>query len=171
VTRKVTRRCCRYSCRPQDTLYLGNLDARRDWGYAPEYVEAMWQILQQDTADDFVIGTGESHSVREFVEASFAYAGLDWQKHVKMSDRYLRPLEVDVLIADAGKARAKLGWESEDRIPRSWCHHGGCGRRSGRAHPGARRQGDSGKKIGHWNRGTITVTRMVQAVSGQASQH
>src|SRR6059036_4303581 len=84
VTRKITRGVAAILAGRQDTLYLGNLDARRDWGYAPEYVEAMWQILQLDAADDFVIGTGETHSVREFVEASFAYAGLDWQKHVKM---------------------------------------------------------------------------------------
>jgi GDPmannose 4,6-dehydratase len=113
VTRKITRGVAAILAGSQDTIYLGNLDARRDWGYAPEYVEAMWQILQQDAAEDYVIGTGETHSVREFVEAAFAYAGLDWEKHVKMSERYLRPLEVDVLIADPTKARNKLGWLSQ----------------------------------------------------------
>src|SRR5258708_17680859 len=113
VTRKITRGVAAILAGREDAIYLGNLDARRDWGYAPEYVEAMWQILQQDSADDYVIGTGEPHSVREFVEAAFAYAGLDWQKHVTTSDRYLRPLQVDVFIADPAKARAKLSWQSQ----------------------------------------------------------
>src|SRR5258708_2090142 len=113
VTRKITRAVASIRAGRQDALYLGNLEAQRDWGYAPEYVEAMWQILQQDAADDFVIGTGETHSVREFAEEAFAYAGLDWQKLVKRSERYLRPLQVDVLIADPAKARAKLSWQSQ----------------------------------------------------------
>ena len=104
VTRKITRAVAAILAGRQDTLFLGNLDAKRDWGYAPEYVEAMWQMLQQDAADDFVIGTGEAHTVREFVEEAFTYAGLDWQKYVKTSERYLRPLEVDSLIADTKKA-------------------------------------------------------------------
>src|SRR5258708_387486 len=111
VTRKTTRAVAAILAGREDSLYLGTVDARRDWGYAPEYVEAMWHILQQDAADDYVIGTGETHSVREFVEAAFAYAGLAWQKHVKMSERYFRPLEVDVLVADPSKARTKLGWQ------------------------------------------------------------
>ncbi len=111
VTRKITRGVAAILAGKQETLFLGNLDARRDWGYAPEYVEAMWKVLQQDAADDFVVGTGESHSVREFVEEAFAYAGLDSGKHVKISDRYMRPLEVDNLIADTQKARSVLGWE------------------------------------------------------------
>jgi len=87
------------------------LKARRDWGYAPEYVEAMWLMLQQEKPDDFVIGTGETHSVQEFVQEAFAYAGLDWQRYVKIDPRYFRPTETEVLIADAAKAREKLGWE------------------------------------------------------------
>ena len=93
-----------------DTLPLGNLDAQRDWGYAAEYVQAMWQMLQQDKADDFVIATGESHSVKELVEVAFSHAGLDWQKHVKQDPRFLRPAEVDHLIGDPAKAKKQLGW-------------------------------------------------------------
>jgi GDPmannose 4,6-dehydratase len=91
-------------------LYLGNLDAKRDWGYAPEYVECMWQMLQKEHPEDFVIGTGESHSVREFVEEAFSYAGLDGNECVKIDPRYFRPTEAEVLIADPGNAIKKLGW-------------------------------------------------------------
>jgi GDPmannose 4,6-dehydratase len=111
VTRKITRGLARILARLDQKLYLGNLEAKRDWGYAPEYVEAMWLMLQQEEADDYVIGTGEAHSVKEFVEAAFAYVGLDWQAHVELDPRYLRPTEVDFLQADASKARKKLGWE------------------------------------------------------------
>lgn len=111
LPRKVTRAVARIKAGTQDKLYLGNLDARRDWGYAPEYVEAMWLMLQQDTSDDFVIGTGETHSVREFVDRAFSYADLDWQEYVDVDERYFRPTEVDVLLADPTKARLALGWE------------------------------------------------------------
>jgi GDPmannose 4,6-dehydratase len=111
VTRKITRAVAAIKAGMQDKLYLGNLDARRDWGYAPEYVEAMWLMLQQNAPDDYVIATGETHTVREFVEAAFAYAGLDWQRHVEINARYFRPTEVDVLVGDAGKAKRTLGWE------------------------------------------------------------
>jgi GDPmannose 4,6-dehydratase len=111
VTRKITRAVTRILAGQQKTLYLGNLEARRDWGYTPEYVEAMWRMLQEDTADDYVIGTGRAHSVQEFVEGAFAYAGLDWQAHVAIDQRYFRPTEVYYLQADATKARIKLGWE------------------------------------------------------------
>ena len=110
VTRKVTRAVARIRAELQRKVYLGNLDSRRDWGYAPEYVEAMWRILQQDEPDDYVIGTGESHSVREFVEEAFAYAGLDWQEHVEIDSRYFRPTDVSDLRADARKARRVLEW-------------------------------------------------------------
>jgi GDPmannose 4,6-dehydratase len=96
----------------QKKLYLGNLDAKRDWGFAGDYVEAMWMMLQQDRPDDFVIGTGEAHSVREFVELAFAEVGLDWQQFVEVDPRYFRPAEVDHLCADASKARKALGWEA-----------------------------------------------------------
>ncbi len=111
VTRKITRAVARIKHGMQQKLYLGNLDARRDWGYAPDYVQAMWLMLQQENPDDFVIGTGEAHTVREFVEISFAYAGLHWREHVEIDPRYFRPAEVDYLCADARKARRVLGWE------------------------------------------------------------
>jgi GDPmannose 4,6-dehydratase len=110
VTRKITRAVAHIKFGLQDKLYLGNLDARRDWGYAPDYVEAMWMMLQQDEPDDYVIGTGIQHSVREFVELAFGYAGLDWRRYVEIDPRYRRPAEVDSLLADCGKARRKLGW-------------------------------------------------------------
>ena len=111
VTRKITRGLARILAGQERTVYLGNLEGRRDWGYAPEYVEAMWLMLQQDEPDDYVIGTGESYSVREFAEAAFAYAGLDWTEHVEVDTKYFRPTEVDYLKADISKARKKLGWE------------------------------------------------------------
>jgi GDPmannose 4,6-dehydratase len=111
VTRKITRAVAAIKAGIQDKLYLGNLDARRDWGYAPEYVEAMWMMLQQDTPDDYVIATGETHTVKEFVEAAFSYVGLDWRRYVEINARYFRPTEVDVLVGDAGKAKRMLGWE------------------------------------------------------------
>jgi GDPmannose 4,6-dehydratase len=110
LTRKVTRAVGRIKTGLQEKLYLGNLDARRDWGYAGDYVDAMWRMLQLDEPDDYVIATGEMHSVREFVETSFREVGLDWRKHVEIDQRYLRPTEVDALQGDASKARAKLGW-------------------------------------------------------------
>ena len=111
VTRKITRAIARIKRGLQDKLYLGNLAARRDWGYAPEYVEAMWLMLQPDTPDDYVIATGQSHSVEDFLIASFEYAGLDWKKYVEIDPRYFRPAEVNDLIGDASKAKAQLGWE------------------------------------------------------------
>ncbi|MDP7308730.1 MAG: GDP-mannose 4,6-dehydratase [Roseibacillus sp.] len=111
VTRKITRAATRIKTGLQDRLYLGNLDAKRDWGYAKEYVEMMWLMLQQETPDDYVVATGETHSVREFVEEVFSYLGLDWETLVEYDARYERPAEVDMLIGDASKARAQLGWE------------------------------------------------------------
>ena len=111
VTRKITRAVAHIKAGLQNKLYLGNLDAKRDWGFAKEYVEAMWLMLQQDKPDDYVVATGETHSVREFLEESFSYAGLDWKKYVELDPRYLRPSEVDLLIGDSGKARRQLQWE------------------------------------------------------------
>jgi GDPmannose 4,6-dehydratase len=111
VTRKITRAVARIKAGMQDKLYLGNLDAKRDWGYAPEYVEAMWMMLQQDEPDDYVIATGEAHTVREFCELAFGRAGLDCEAHVEIDPRYYRPAEVDDLRGDASKARERLGWE------------------------------------------------------------
>jgi GDPmannose 4,6-dehydratase len=113
VTRKITRAVAHILAGLQDKLYMGNLDAKRDWGYAKEYVEAMWLILQQDKPDDYVIATGETHSVREFLDAAFGLVGLDWQKYVVHDPRYERPTEVDLLIGDASKARTKLGWKPQ----------------------------------------------------------
>jgi GDPmannose 4,6-dehydratase len=110
VSRKITRAAARIKVGLQDTLYLGNLDAKRDWGYAPEYVEAMWRMLQLDKPDDYVVATGEMHTVREFVEEAFGHLGLEWTPHVKIDPRYLRPTEVDLLVGDASKARRELGW-------------------------------------------------------------
>jgi len=110
VTRKVTDGVARIKLGLADTLSLGNLDAQRDWGFAGDYVRAMWMMLQQERADDYVIATGESHSVRNLVETAFAHVGLDWQKHVRTDPRFLRPAEVDHLIGDPSKARAALGW-------------------------------------------------------------
>jgi GDPmannose 4,6-dehydratase len=100
----------------QDKLYLGNLDAKRDWGYAKEYVEAMWLMLQQPEPDDYVVATGETHSVREFLEEAFGHVSLDWKKHVAMDERYLRPSEVDLLLGDASKAKHQLGWEPKTKF-------------------------------------------------------
>jgi GDPmannose 4,6-dehydratase len=108
VTRKITRAVAGSLAKKQDALYLGNLEAKRDWGYAPEYVEAMWRMLQQKEPDDYVLGTGQSHSVREFLDEAFSYAGLDRDKFVKIDKRYFRPTEVDFLVADASKARREL---------------------------------------------------------------
>jgi len=110
VTRKITCALARIKAGLQQELFLGNLDAKRDWGYAPEYVEAMWLMLQQDSPDDYVIATGETHSVREFVDMAFAISGLDPEKYVQIDPRYYRPAEVDLLIGDASKAKKKLGW-------------------------------------------------------------
>jgi GDPmannose 4,6-dehydratase len=112
VSRKITRAATRIREGLQDKLYLGNLDARRDWGFAGDYVEAMWLMMQEDKPDDYVIATGVAHSVREFAERAFARVGLDWRRHVEFDPRYLRPAEVDVLEGDAGKVRRKLGWRA-----------------------------------------------------------
>lgn len=111
VTRKITRAAARIKAGLQEKLFLGNLDARRDWGYAKEYVEAMWLMLQQDQADDFVIATGETHSVSDFLDEAFACVDLDWHDYVELDEKYLRPAEVDYLIGDASKAKRAFGWE------------------------------------------------------------
>ena len=111
VTRKITRALAAIVAGKQKQLYLGNLDAMRDWGYAPDYVAAMWKMLQHDQADDFAIGTGESHSVREFLDEAFGYVELDWDEYVRIDPRYYRPNEVDYLLADPRKAQRELGWE------------------------------------------------------------
>ncbi len=113
VSRKITRAVAHIKYGLQDKLYLGNLDAKRDWGYAPDYVHAMWLMLQADTPDDYVVATGEMHTVREMVELAFGTAQLDWQKHVAIDPKYFRPTEVEQLLGDATKARTKLGWKPQ----------------------------------------------------------
>jgi GDP-D-mannose dehydratase len=140
VSRKITKAAARIKLGRQQKLYLGNLDAKRDWGYAPDYVEAMWMMLQQSEPDDYVIATGETHSVREFLDVSFGHLGMDWKKYVEIDPRYYRPTEVDLLLGDCSKARTKLGWkprvrfeelailmtdadlEAESRKPPRWRH-------------------------------------------------
>ena len=117
VTRKITMAVARIAAGLQDELYLGNLDARRDWGYAPEYTDAMWRMLQADEPDDYVVATGTSYSVGDFVRLAFDHAGLDWERHVRFDPRYLRPTEVDDLIGDASHARDVLGWQPEVFTP------------------------------------------------------
>jgi GDPmannose 4,6-dehydratase len=117
VTRKITRAVARIKAGIQDKVYLGNLDAKRDWGYAPEFVEAMWIMLQQDEPEDFVIATGEAHTVREFCELAFAQADLDWEGFIEIDPRYYRPAEVDHLLGDPSKAKRVLGWEAKTSFP------------------------------------------------------
>ena len=116
VTRKITRAVAAIKLGRQKALFLGNLDAKRDWGYAPEYVEGMWRIVQQDAADDYVLATNETHTVREFVEEAFGHVGLDWQEFVKYDARYERPAEVDLLVGDPAKAKKQLGWEPKTKF-------------------------------------------------------
>ncbi|MFT7622328.1 MAG: GDPmannose 4,6-dehydratase, partial [Myxococcota bacterium] len=126
VTRKITRAAASIKLGLQDKLYLGNMDAKRDWGYAPDYVEAMWRMLQTDEPDDFVIATGETHTVREFVQKSFAHLGMDWEPYVEIDPRYFRPTEVELLLGDPTKAKEKLGWEattSFDELVRIMAQH------------------------------------------------
>ena len=113
VTRKITRAIANIAAGKEKTLYLGNLDAKRDWGFAPEYMEAIYLMLQHDRPGDYVLGTGETYSVREFLEEAFAYAGLDWKEHVKIDPKYFRPTEVDVLRADPSKLKREIGWEAK----------------------------------------------------------
>ena len=113
VTRKITMAIANIIAKKQQFLYLGNLEPKRDWGYAPEYVEVMWGILQQKEPDDFVVGTGEQHSVREFVENAFSYVGLNWEKYVKIDQRYFRPTETEDLAADPSKIKKTLGWKPD----------------------------------------------------------
>jgi len=111
VTRKITRGLARILARLEDKIYLGNLEARRDWGHARDYVEAMWLMMQQDVADDYVIATGENHSIRDFLQESFSLVGRDWRDYVEIDERYLRPIDIDGLLGDASKAREILGWK------------------------------------------------------------
>ena len=137
VTRKITRAVARIKAGLDEHVYLGNLDAVRDWGYAPEYVEGMWRMLQADEPDDYVLATGGSFTVRDFVETAFEHAGLDWEKHVRFDERYLRPTEVDALIGDASKAEREARLEGHGRHRRAGPDHGR------RRHRGARARGQA----------------------------
>jgi GDPmannose 4,6-dehydratase len=117
VTRKITRAVARIVAGKQDKVYLGNLDSKRDWGYAKDYVKAMWLMLQQDEPDDYVVATGETHSVKEFLELAFGYVNLNWEDYVAFDERYLRPAEVDILIGDPTKAKTKLNWQPSVTFP------------------------------------------------------
>jgi GDPmannose 4,6-dehydratase len=117
VTRKITRAVARILAGTQDFLYMGNLDAIRDWGYAPEYVEAMWLMLQAENPDDFVVATGTNYSVKDFLQFSFSHVGLEWEKYVKFDERYLRPAEVDALVGDSSKAQGALAWKPSVLTP------------------------------------------------------
>ena len=116
VTRKITRAVAHIKLGLQEKLFMGNLDSRRDWGYAKEYVEAMWLMLQQPEPDDYVIATNETHTIRECLEVAFGRVGLDWQKYVEIDPRYYRPAEVELLIGDASKAKRKVGWEPKTKF-------------------------------------------------------
>jgi GDPmannose 4,6-dehydratase len=113
VTRKITKAAARIKLGLQDKLFLGNLDAKRDWGYAPEYVEGMWRMMQQDEPGDYVLATGQTHSIRDFLDAAFDVVEINWRKHVEIDSKYYRPAEVDILVGDASKARNVLGWEAK----------------------------------------------------------
>ena len=117
VSRKISMAAARIAAGEQQYLYLGNLDARRDWGYAKEYVEAMWLMLQADEPDDYVVATGTAYSVRDFLGFAFGHVGLDWEEHVRFDERYLRPTEVDELVGDPSKAQEKLGWKAQTMVP------------------------------------------------------
>jgi GDPmannose 4,6-dehydratase len=168
VSRKITRAVVRICAGAQTKLYLGNLDARRDWGYAPEYVEGMWQILQQEVPSDYVLGTGEAHTVREFLEEAFGYLDLDWRDHVEMDSRYVRPAEVEFLRADATKAHRELGWEPKIKfkelvrimVDADAEAIGMTPRGSGRS--------ILDEKFGEWHRWAGSVSKCLEAVAGTA---
>jgi GDPmannose 4,6-dehydratase len=171
VTRKITRAVARVKAGTQDKLYLGNLDARRDWGYAPEYVEGMWRILQLDVPSDYVLGTGESHTVREFLEEAFGYLDLDWRQYVELDVRYLRPAEVDYLMSDSARARKELEWEPrinfqelvrimvDADVEAIGLTTKGAGRRI------------LEQKFGRWHQWTGAVSQSLAAASGTALEH
>ena len=170
VTRKITQGVARIAARQQENLYLGNLDAVRDWGYAPEFVEAIWVILQQPEADDYVIGTGEPHSVREFVREAFRYAGLDWQAHVKIAPRNFRPLEVERLVADARKAQQKLHWAPQITFREIIAIMVDADMESVGLKPPGEGKRILQAKVGPWHQWQNSVTKSVQAVAGRPSE-
>jgi GDPmannose 4,6-dehydratase len=169
VTRKITQALARIAAGTQEHLFLGNLDSVRDWGYAPEYVEAMWLMLQQPEPGDYVIGTGEAHSVREFVTEAFRYGGVDWSKHVKLAERYLRPLEVEYLLADTRKAREHLGWQPRVTFKELVAIMVDADMEAAGLQPPGDGKRILETRLGHWNQWQNSVTKAVQSLSGQAS--
>lgn len=168
VTRKITRAVARIHAGRQKKLYLGNLDARRDWGYAPEYVEGMWRMLQQERATDYVLGTGESHSIREFLDEAFGYMDMDWKENVEIDPRYLRPSEVDYLMADASRAKNELGWEPKIKFKELVRIMVDADLEA----IGVSHKGDGGRilreKFGDWHQWTDSVSKVIEAVAGTA---
>src|SRR6202166_3019752 len=170
VTRKITRSIASIVAGREQFLYLGNLEAQRDWGYAPEYMEAAWQILQQESPDDFVIGTGETHSVREFVEEAFAYVKLDWKEHVKVSDRYFRPLEVHRLLANASKARKELQWQPRIHFTDLVAIMVDADMEALGLQPPGKGKVILREKLGHWHQWHNSVSKVILAPAGRASE-
>jgi GDPmannose 4,6-dehydratase len=170
VTRKITRAVARIAAGKERELALGNLEAKRDWGYAPEYVHAIWRVLQHERPDDFVIGTGEPHSVREFVEEAFSYAGLDWKKYVKSNPRYFRPLEVDFLVADCAKARAQLNWSPRVTFRDLVAIMVDADMEAIGLTPPGRGRKVLQEKLGNWHQWHNSVTKVFAAVQGRASE-
>ena len=170
VTRKITRAVAAILAHKQESLFLGNLEAKRDWGYAPEYMEAVWKMLQQDEPGDIVLGTGEAHSVREFLEEVFDYVQLDWRKYVKIADKYFRPLEVDTLIADTRTARNKLGWQPLVNFNELVAIMVDADMEAAGLKPPGKGKLVLERKLGSWNRWYQSVSKVREAVAGAAAQ-
>jgi GDPmannose 4,6-dehydratase len=168
VTRKITRAVAGILAGKQKKLYLGNLQARRDWGYAPEYVYGMWRILQMDRPDDFVLGTGESHTIEEFVIEAFNYVGLDWKPYVAVDAKYLRPAEVDFLLADACKARNEIGWEPRVSFRELVRIMVDADMEALNLNPLGEGNSILQEKLGGWHRWQKAVTAVTKSMSGQA---
>jgi GDPmannose 4,6-dehydratase len=169
VTRKITRSVAHIKAGKQEKLYLGNLEARRDWGYAPEYVDAMWRMLQRDTPGDYVIGTGQSHSVRDFVQEAFAYVDLDWQEYVQVDPRYLRPLDIGELRADASKARAALSWEPAVTFPELVRIMVDADMEAVGIQPPGEGKEIMGRKFGGWHHWDSAVAQPLRSIEGRAT--
>jgi GDPmannose 4,6-dehydratase len=168
VTRKITRAVARIQSGKQSRLYLGNLDARRDWGYAPEFVEGMWRILQQEAPSDYVLGTGESHTIREFLDEAFGYVDLDWRDYVELDPRYLRPSEVEYLLSDPARAERELGWEPKIKFKELVRIMVDADVEA----IGVTPKGDGRlilkEKFGDWHQWTGSVSKCLEAVAGSA---
>jgi GDPmannose 4,6-dehydratase len=168
VTRKITRAAARILAGKQKKLYLGNLDARRDWGYAPEYVEGMWRILQQDNPSDYVLGTGEAHTVREFLEEVFSYLNMDWKEYVEFDPRYLRPSEVEFLLANASKAHRELDWEPAIKFKELVRIMVDAEVEAIGLTPVGAGRGILKEKFGDWHQWTGSVSKYLEAAAGSA---